>query len=63
MCNHYTPRVRKASVNVTHLHKTNLKSRVLLLEYDAPFDSETHPLYNDTKTIILLQSKLNIMDI
>jgi len=30
------------------------------LEYDAPFERETHPLYNDTKTIILSQSYLKL---
>jgi len=42
--------------NVTHLLKTSRKSHFLLLEYDAPFESETNSLYSDTKIIILSQS-------
>jgi len=46
--------------NVTRLHKTSLKPQFGLLEYDALFERETHHLYNDTKIIILSQSKLNL---
>jgi len=40
----------------TILHKTSLKAHFWLFEYDEPFERETHPLYNDTKIIILCQS-------
>jgi len=57
----YKPIVRSITRTfVTHLHNTRLKMHFLLLEYDAPFERETHPLYNDTKIIILSQTELNL---
>ena len=41
---------------VIHLHKTSLKSLFWLLKYYAQLQRETHPLYNNTKIIILSQS-------
>jgi len=41
---------------VTRVHKTSLKSYFLLLEYNKLLESETRPIYNDTKIIILSHS-------
>ena len=40
----------------SNLYKTSLKSNFWLLKYTRPFSTETHPLYNDTKIIIVSQS-------
>ena len=41
---------------VTHLLKTSRKSHFWLFKYDVPFESESNPLYNDTKIILLSQT-------
>jgi len=44
--------IQNLNVNVSHLHKTNLKSHILFLEYNGPFESETYPLYNENIKIL-----------
>jgi len=39
-------------LNVIHLLKTSRKSHFWLSEYDALFERERRPLYNDTKIIL-----------
>src|SRR6218665_865099 len=46
--------------DVTRLHKICFTWHFSPLEYDAPFEREMHPLYKNTKIIILPPSKLNL---